>query len=134
MHDEQSRAAVTHHNDHTHGELDALPVSFIKTVLAMDQVCVAAVLQRYIQQFHDMPSPSRAQCLWLFALTARLEKPIHADMGASMRALLRKVCALRAGLQRADDDLAQYNILIAITGAYFGQDEHLTQMIDFDLL
>lgn len=44
----------------------------------------------------------------------------------SLRALLRHCARLRAGLPSAQDPLLpSLNILIAITGAFFGQDEIL---------
>lgn len=50
---------------------------------------------------------------------------VQGAMG-SLRALLRHCAALRAALPSAQDPLLpSLNILIAITGAFFGQDETL---------
>ena len=78
---------------------------------------------------------------WLYALLARLEKPLHQDMAAVIRQLFRRCCALRAGLNSSEaarcssrsssdelspedeTNLALLNTLIVITGSYFGQGE-----------
>ena len=35
---------------------------------------------------------------WLFALLARVDSPLDADTGAAVRQLIRRLCAMRAGL------------------------------------
>ena len=97
----------------------------------------------------------------LYALSARIEKPLHAGTCALYRELLRKCAARRAALgaaapaaavaaaaavqpggaadaaeaveaAAADPLLPHLNILIVIAGAYFGQDEELATMWDDD--
>jgi hypothetical protein len=34
---------------------------------------------------------------WIYALGAVLEKPVHADVSATLRALMRRIASLRAG-------------------------------------
>ncbi len=48
----------------------------------------------------------------------------------SRRSLLRKCCTLRSAIQsRQDPQLASLNTLIAVSGAYFGQDEQLGKLV-----
>lgn len=97
------------------------------------QVGVASVFNRHVQQLLDCHPPSLplARAQWLFALAARLDKPLTADAAASFRALLRRCAALRAAVGGADDPaLPRLNVLIAVAGAYFGQDEGLVQLVD----
>ena len=55
-----------------------------------------------------------------------MDKPLDEDMHASMRGLLRVLCSLRARISSSRDPLiARVNVLIAIAGSYFGQDEQL---------
>jgi hypothetical protein len=94
----------------------------------------------------------------LYALSARIEKPLHAGTCALYRELLRRCAARRAALgaavaaattaanepgaaadaahaveaAAADPLLPHLNILIIIAGAYFGQDEELATMWDDD--
>lgn len=69
----------------------------------------------------------------LYALSARIEKPLHADTCALYRQLLRFAAGRRAAAAGpADPALPHLNILIAIAGAYFGQDEELATMWDDD--
>lgn len=68
---------------------------------------------------------------WLFALAARLEKPLHPEVGAALRAVLRHCCKLRSGVAGAADPLLPLlNVLIVTAGAYFGQDEQLCSYVD----
>ncbi|PNW79194.1 hypothetical protein CHLRE_09g405650v5 [Chlamydomonas reinhardtii] len=70
---------------------------------------------------------SYMRCQWLFALAAVLERPVPPDVSAALRELVRRCCALRAGLSRSDDpSLPRLNVLLAVAGGYFGQDEHLS--------
>lgn len=67
---------------------------------------------------------SRDDCLWLFALSVVVDTPLDADMCSSMRCLLRKCLSLLARKSEPDDEVAMLNILVAITGKYFGQSEN----------
>ena len=70
---------------------------------------------------------------WIYALLARLEKPLHLDIAANVRLLYRESCRMRAALQdrsisdneESDVDtlLPILNTFIAITGSYFSQGE-----------
>ena len=54
---------------------------------------------------------------------------------AALRSMLRLCAQLRAGLtDPADPQLANLNILIAISGAFFGQDESLAGIWDEDTM
>lgn len=76
-------------------------------------------------------SPDAAAAL--YALSARLERPLHGDTCAAYRALLRRCAAQRAGLPPGRHPLAAHlNVLIAVAGAYFGQDEGLAAVWDED--
>ena len=97
------------------------------------QVGVEALFLHHAQQLVDLRPPSlplpRAQ--WLFALAARLDKPLRADAAACFRGVLRRCAALRAGVgDRGDPLLPRLNVLIAVAGAYFGQDEGLVRLVD----
>ncbi|GBF92079.1 hypothetical protein Rsub_04426 [Raphidocelis subcapitata] len=114
-------------------EITFLSPSILPTLMALEPVGVSAVFNRHVQQLLDCQPPSLplARAQWLFALAARLEKPLTADAAASFRALLRRCAALRAGVGGADDPaLPRLNVLIAVAGAYFGQDEGLVQLVD----
>lgn len=90
-------------------------------------------------------TPARGR--WLYALLARLEKPLYRETAASIRQLYRRCCALRHQLSLTSDSvalapqstgdaesdansavkfqntLASLNVLISICGSYFGQGE-----------
>ncbi|WOL09343.1 hypothetical protein Cni_G18096 [Canna indica] len=89
----------------------------------MDAVSRASTLRNYISMFESASELSRDDCLWLFALSVVVDTPLNADMSASMRCLLRKASSLLARKAEPDDEVAMLNILIAISGNYFGQSE-----------
>ena len=68
----------------------------------------------------------------IYALSARVERPLHADTAAAYCALLRKCKIWRAqGIGSSIDPLLPHlNILICIAGGYFKQDEELSAVWD----
>eukprot|EP00798_Chlamydomonas_sp_ICE-L_P000309 gene308-33557_t len=98
----------------------------LRLVLSLDHVSVATLLHRLIEQVEGLARLSYERSQWIFALTASIEKPLHADMSAALRSLLRLCSTLRSKLSTPQDRQLPYlNTLIAITGGYFGQCEHL---------
>ena len=59
---------------------------------------------------------------WIYALTSVLEKPLAMGTAAALRDLLR-YCAQQQ--PASAEDAARNAVLVAIAGAYFGQDEQL---------
>jgi hypothetical protein len=97
------------------------------------QVAVASLFLHQAQSLLDARPAGLplARAQWLFALAARLEKPLHAELAAACRGLLRHCAALRAGAAGAGDPLLpRLNVMIAMAGAYFGQDESMVALID----
>ena len=96
------------------------------------------------------------QGLWLYALLAKLEKPLCRDVAATLRQLFRVCVNQRASLDmsnssmgagsssssssrgtnissNSNDKLAILNTIICITGSYFGQgEEYDSRQIIFD--
>lgn len=68
----------------------------------------------------------------VYALSARVERPLHADTAASYCSLLRqcKVWRVQSIKSPIDPLLPHLNILILIAGGYFRQDEELSSMWD----
>ncbi len=91
---------------------------------------MAALLQHQIEALEQQQGIGLGRSRWLFALAARLEKPIHADVGASFRSLYKRCVGWRARLSSAHDPLLPIlNVLVAVAGAYFKQDELLAAMV-----
>ena len=69
---------------------------------------------------------------WLYGLLARLEKPLDRTMASLLRELYRRCCLLRAALVEDDHtfdvQIASLNVLIVITGSYFGQGEEYSTL------
>eukprot|EP00026_Physarum_polycephalum_P009225 Phypoly_transcript_09339.p1 GENE.Phypoly_transcript_09339~~Phypoly_transcript_09339.p1 ORF type:complete len:325 (+),score=70.47 Phypoly_transcript_09339:51-977(+) len=100
----------------------ALP-PLMSIVTHLDQVTVMALVQHHITWLETRPmTQHRAQ--WIYALLARLEKPLDPDIAASLRSLLRRTSVLRSKLVDPKDNmLPVYNILITIVAKYFNQQE-----------
>ena len=93
----------------------------LTVVLRMDAVSRAAALRNSISSLETASVLSRDDCLWLFALCAAVDTPLHGDTCASLRILLRKCSGLLAHKSERRDEVAMLSILITITGKYFGQ-------------
>eukprot|EP00898_Chlorokybus_atmophyticus_P007896 jgi/Chlat1/8107/Chrsp75S07568 len=94
-------------------------------LLRLDEATTAAMLRRHVwnlENTHAVLTPHRAS--WLFALCARLDMPIDASTAAALRSLLRHCATLRADQGVPRDMLPHLNILIAVAGKYFAQDEY----------
>ena len=90
----------------------------------MDAVARAATLRNYIDMIQSLDSLSRNNCLWLFALCVAVDAPLDAETCASLRSLLRKCATILITKSEMDDEVVMLNILMAISGRYFGQYEH----------
>ncbi|XP_072950820.1 uncharacterized protein [Typha angustifolia] len=96
----------------------------LSIVRAMDAVSRAATLRNYIDMLESMSSLSRNDCLWLFALCVAVDMPPDAETCASLRCLLRKCSIILSEKSEPDNEVAMLNILITISGKYFGQYEN----------
>ncbi|CAA2999391.1 Hypothetical predicted protein [Olea europaea subsp. europaea] len=96
----------------------------LSMILKMDSVARVSMLKRRISSVESLNTLSRDDCLWLFALCAAVDCPLDADTCAALRSLLRKCASLRAAKSELDDDVIMLNILMTISGRYFGQLEN----------
>ncbi|KAL4427817.1 hypothetical protein ABPG75_001906 [Micractinium tetrahymenae] len=115
---------------------DAMPE--LQQLRGLDQLQVRRQLHSAIRAAVEEEVVAPEAAATLYALSARIEKPLHAGTCALYRQLLRHCAAQRAALGGAsanaacDPRLAHLNIMITIAGAYFGQDEELATMWDDD--
>jgi survival of motor neuron protein-interacting protein 1 len=97
----------------------------VRLLLQMDQIMVRRVLSHlayYIQDGWSAGSKQRSE--WLYALLARLDRPIHRDDAATLYGLLKDLTVTRANLTISEtnqEELARLNVLIAIIGLFFEQ-------------
>ncbi|KVH90908.1 Survival motor neuron interacting protein 1 [Cynara cardunculus var. scolymus] len=96
----------------------------LRTILEMEPVARVTMLRKRITSVETVSSLSRNECAWLFALCAAIDTPLDADTSASLRCLLRKCATLRAQKSGLDDEVIMLNILVTISGQYFGQAEN----------
>ncbi|KAF3330936.1 Gem-associated protein 2 [Carex littledalei] len=101
------------------GQSQIIPT--VATIISMDVVSRASTLRNYINMSESMEKVSRHECLWLFALCATVDMPLHADTCASLRCLLRKCLGILATKSEMDDEVAMLSVLVSICGKYFGQ-------------
>jgi len=95
----------------------------LSIILQLDHVSISSLLQYHIEWL-ETKILTRERALWIFALLTRLDKPLDADMAASLRKLLRRASVLRSQLKDAGGEtLPSLNIIIVIVAKYFGQQE-----------
>ncbi|XP_078150305.1 uncharacterized protein LOC144545605 isoform X2 [Carex rostrata] len=102
-------------------EIQSQIIPTVETLINMDVVSRASTLRNYINKSESMEKLSRHECLWLFALCATVDMPLHADTCASLRCLLRKCLGILATKSEMDDEVAMLSVLVSICGKYFGQ-------------
>ena len=73
----------------------------------LDQIIVRRVIKHHIQYMtkNGCDDMSKKRGKWIYALLARLEKPLHRDEASSLTTLLRELCRMRSELN-ADDLLS----------------------------
>lgn len=96
----------------------------LSVILGMDSVARVSMLRKCINSLETKSTLSRSDCMWLFALCAAIDTPLHADTCAALRSLLRKCASLRAEKSELDDEVVMLNILVTIAGRYFKQSEN----------
>ncbi|CAH0480849.1 unnamed protein product [Peronospora belbahrii] len=95
----------------------------LRLLLQFDQVLTRRLLDYHATWLSDeVMLLSRARAVWIYALLARLDKHVHAGVAATIRQILRRCWTLRCNLEAPSDiQLKSLNILIVITGCFFGQ-------------
>lgn len=93
-----------------------------RLVLQFDSAMTQAVLAHHVRWVDDEDSLTDARARWLYAILARLEKPLHRDVLAVLRRLVKRLLVLRAALADTDHPcLPKLQLLIVVAGLYFGQ-------------
>ena len=95
----------------------------VRLLCQMDQVLIRIVLSHLCYYISQGWSPVSAQrTAWMYALLARLEKPVHRDDAAIQYSLLKTLTKARAESDVHDrTSLARLNVLIVLIGIYFEQ-------------
>lgn len=94
----------------------------LRLLLQFDQVITRRLLQYHMDWLNAIEYLSRARAVWIYALLARLDKPVHSDTAAILRQILRRCWQMRNELNDPkQSSLRSLNILIAITGDFFQQ-------------
>ncbi|KAG1711824.1 hypothetical protein DVH05_009066 [Phytophthora capsici] len=96
----------------------------LRLLLQFDQVLTRRLLEYHATWLssEDVEKVSRARAVWIYALLARLDKPVHASVAATIRQILRRCWTLRCELKAPSEiELKALNILIIIAGDFFGQ-------------
>ncbi len=97
----------------------------LSLILPLDELSTNTLLSLHVTWACKRPL-ARTNTAWLFALLCRVEKPLDADLAASLRQLLRRCVEARAALAQPDADISllpALNILITIVALYFGQQQ-----------
>ena len=125
--EEQDSSDVGNDDEITQWRQDLPPIGYspsVRLLLQMDQVMVRRVLSHLVHYVRDGWSLSKQRSAWLYALLARLDRPIHRDDAATLYGLLKELTVSRAHLvisQSNSKRVAQLNTLITIVGLYFEQ-------------
>jgi len=98
----------------------------------LDQIAIVRRLHTCVQKVvTSCQTLDPGDAARIYAISARVELPLHSDSCAAYRALLRRCCEWRAevdGGPGGAETLSHLSILIALAGAYFGQDEEMASL------
>ncbi|KAL7687941.1 hypothetical protein Plhal304r1_c020g0070641 [Plasmopara halstedii] len=95
----------------------------LRLLLKFDQVLTRRLLDYHAAWLCEgVTLLTKARAVWIYALLARLDKPVHSNVAAVIRQILRRCWTLRCELEpQSEAQIKLLNILIVITGDYFGQ-------------
>jgi len=89
--------------------------------LQLDSPMTQAVLRHHVKWAKI--SMQNDQALWLYALLARLELPLHRDLDCLLRTFVLDLLRHRISASSLDDDeeFIRLQLLLLLAGKYFGQ-------------
>lgn len=90
------------------------------------QRMVSRLLRWHVAWLQEAGSLTDERAQWLFALAVLLEKPLQMGAAGNLRQLLRCCASLQHDSKQAG--AARLHTMVAIAGAYFRQDERLSQV------
>ena len=95
----------------------------VQLLSQLDQVMVRSVLSHLCYYVTEGWSAYSAQRhAWIYALLARIERPIHRDHMAMLYGTLKELTKARAGLDPSQrEELARVNLLVVVIGLHFEQ-------------
>ena len=88
----------------------------VRLLLQFDFVMTQRLVAMHVRWL-DSCALSHNRALWLYALLARLHKPLHRDTCAVLRQLVKRLLALRDSCEEP----AALNALLVLAGRYFDQ-------------
>lgn len=92
-----------------------------------DQIIIRRLLSHHTKYISAGCTMSSQRMKWVYAILARLEKPLHRDEASILTELLRVLCRARASVElnatdeQNDEVVKGINILILLIGVYFEQ-------------
>ncbi len=87
------------------------------------QVTINYLLQWHINWAEASPDITDLSMRWLYALMAKIEKPVALESSSQLSKLLRHCIKVRRQISDNNDiRLLSLHMLIALSGGYFGQD------------
>ena len=91
-----------------------------KLILQMDQVMIRKIISHHLYWIENGWPISKQRGVWIYALLARLDKPLHREDAAMLRNLLKSLCK-RRNIESNMQFLGPINVLLAVIGRYFEQ-------------
>jgi len=121
----------------------------MERIAALDQVDALQLVKTHIGGFlklRKLEEVTDIRCYWLYALLTRIHRPLHDTTAAAVRSLFKHCTHFRARcahLMTSGSEqeltpvdvtsvLPRINLLYAISGVYFGQDEKMTGIVDLN--
>lgn len=90
------------------------------------QRMISRLLRWHVEWLQQAGTLTDERAQWLYAITSMVEKPLQMGAAGNLRQLLR-FCAAQPKPEIAED-AARLHTMVAIAGAYFRQDEGLSQV------
>jgi survival of motor neuron protein-interacting protein 1 len=104
----------------------------VRLLSQMDQVLVRRVLSHLSHYTSRGWKLTQQRVAWIYALLARLEKPVHRDEASNLFALLKVLTRSRSKIDvkgGKQSELAHLNVLIVLIGVYFEQGANIVMSV-----
>ncbi len=104
----------------------------VRLVSQMDQVLVRKVLSHLCYYTTKGWTMTQQRSTWIYAMLARLEKPVHRDDASNLFGLLKTLTLMRSKLGVHGEDrseLSRLNVLICLVGIFFEQGTNISMFV-----
>mmetsp|Transcript_7806 Transcript_7806/g.14708 ORF Transcript_7806/g.14708 Transcript_7806/m.14708 type:complete len:367 (-) Transcript_7806:109-1209(-) len=97
-----------------------------------DQIIIRKLISHHTRYIAVGCAVTTKRIKWIYAILARLDKPLHRDEASVLMELLRELCRVRSSMMENQLDIIKaINVVILLIGVYFEQYSHVDKLLTY---